>query len=320
MEPIDPHALARELMRALRGTRSRQAFARRLGVSANAIYTWETGHREPPATMLFLGAERTGIDAVASLKRLLGADHFDGFTAADPALPGRVVRVLKGTQKGSELARRAGVDRSALSRWTTGAASPRLADLLAVVAAAGSRTVDFVSLFADPNELPSLGTLWGRLRAARRLATEHPWALGLLVSFDLDAVRDAPTHPPGFLGAFVGLGVEDEQRCLGLLAEAGLVHHEGERWEPHPYPPVALLAPEAQRAARAWAARTASERIGAAAEGQFGFIVFAASLADHERLLTLQRTYMEAVKAIALNPTGNDRVYVANTHLFPLGR
>jgi hypothetical protein len=117
----------------------------------------------------------------------------------------------------------------------------------------------------------------------------------------------------------VGLGAEDEQRCLGLHAEAGLVHCEGSRWEQHPYPPVALLAPEAQRAARAWAARTASERISAAAEGTFGFIVFAASLADHERLAALHRAYVEAVKAIALNPSGNDRVYVANTHLFPLG-
>lgn len=320
MEPIDRRALARELVRAIRGGRSRQAFARRIGVSANAVYAWESGVREPPAAILFVAAERTGIDVIASLRRLLGAEAFEGLSAEDPALPGRVVRALKGTRKGSELAQRAGVDRSALSRWISGSASPRLADLLAVVDAAGSRTVDFVSLFAEPDALPSLGASWGRLKAARRLAAEHPWALALLVAFDLDAIRDAPTHPPGFIGAFVGLGLEDEQGCLSLLAEAGLVHREGERWEQHPYPPVALLAPEAQRTARAWAARTAAERIRAAAEGTFGFIVFAASQADHDRLLALHKAYAEAVKSIALNPTGNDRVYVANAHLFPLGK
>jgi DNA-binding transcriptional regulator YiaG len=41
-------SLSSELVRALRGRRSQQAFSRRLGYSANVLYTWEKGGASPP--------------------------------------------------------------------------------------------------------------------------------------------------------------------------------------------------------------------------------------------------------------------------------
>lgn len=321
LQGIDHGALARELTRVLRGDRSREAFARRLGVSANAIYAWETGRRIPVADLLFRSAERTGVDVLASLRRFLGARALPaGLGPEDPRLCAALLGALKGSERVVEIARRAGVERTALSRWLSGAALPRLPDLLAVVEACGSRLVDFVALFVEPGELPSLGLAWARVRAARRLVGEHPWALAMLVALELELLKQAPEHPPGFIGATVGLDPEAEQRCLSLLQEAGLVSREGERWVPAPIPPVALLSPEAQRAARAWAAREAAGRIAAQEDGTFGFIAFSASHEDYQRLLKLHREYAEAVVAIALHPTGHEAVFVLNAHLFPLAR
>lgn len=317
---LDHGALARELMRALRGERSREAFARRLGVSANALYTWEAGRRIPPADLLFRAAERDRVDVAASLRRFFVDDA--GYEAVEPTdrrLPGRVLAALKGASTVSDLARRAGVERTALSRWLSGAAVPRLPEFLAVMDASGGRLVDFVSLLVDPERLPSLEAPWRRLRAARRLVAEHPWAAPLLVALELDAVVSAPAHPPGFVGATVGIDVETEQRCMALLVEAGLVVRSGERWLSPPRPPVALQAPSARRAARAWAAREAAARIESGAPGSFGFLVAAISRDDEARLMEARQRFIEEIKPMILHPVRQERVVVLNLHVFPLG-
>lgn len=319
MDDLDTVSLSRELMRALRGQRSREAFARRLKVSANAVYAWESGRRIPAADLFFLAAERSGLDVMASLRRFLGSRAtLDGVRPSDRGLPGRVLAVLRGGEQIVALARRASVERCALSRWLSGRAVPRLPDFLAVVEAAGSRAVDLVALFADPEALPSLSTLWTRVRRTRRLVSDHPWAMPLLMVFDLASVAEAPAHPPGFLGGLLGLDLEAEERCLGLLESEGLISREGARWVPLPRPAVALLSPAARRAARVWAAQAAAGQIGADGEGDFGFIMFAASRADHARLQAIQRSYLEAVRDVALRPEGHELLLVMNAHLFPL--
>jgi len=319
VDDLDTVSLSRELMRALRGQRSREAFARRLKVSANAVYAWESGRRIPPSDLLFLAAERTGVDVMSSLRRFLGSEtKLGGVTPGDRRLPGRILAALRGGEQIIALARRAAVERCALSRWLSGRAVPRLPDFLAVVEAAGSRAVDLVALFADPEGLPSLSTLWSRVRRTRRLVSDHPWAMPLLMAFDLASVAEAPAHPPGFLGGLLGLDLEAEERCLALLATEGLIAREGERWVQLPRPAVALLSPAARRAARVWAAQAAAGQIGSEGEGDFGFIVFTASHADYARLQALQRSYLEAVRDVALRPEGHDRLLVLNAHLFPL--
>lgn len=318
---LDHGALARELLRALRGTRSREAFARRLGASANAIYAWESGRRIPSADLLFHAADRDGVDVAASLRRFFeGEEDLGAIDPRDRLLPGRVLAALRGSATVSDLARRAGVERTALSRWLSGAAVPRLPELLAVLDASGARLVDFVSIFVDPGLLPSMEAPWRRLRAARRLIAEHPWASPLLVALELDAVVAAPAHPPGFVGATVGIDAETEQRCLALLAEAGLATREGDRWVSPPHPHVALHAPSARRAARAWAAREAASRIESDAPGSFGFLVAAISREDEARLLEARQRFVDEIKRSILHPSGRDRVVVLNLHIFGLGR
>ena len=320
VDDLDTVSLSRELMRALRGRRSREAFARRLKVSANSVYAWESGRRIPPADLLFLAGERTGLDVLTALRRFLGARAtLDGLSPADRRLPGQVLAALRGGEQLVALARRAQVERCALSRWLSGRAVPRLPDFLSVVEAAGSRAVDLVALFADPERLPSLSTVWTRVRRTRQLVSEHPWAMPLLMVFDLASVAEAATHPPGFLGGLLGLDLGTEQRCLELLESEGLIAREGERWVQLPRPAVVLQSPTARRAARVWSAQAAAGQIDAEGDGDFGFILFAASRADHARLVALQRAYLEAVRDVALRAQGGELLLVMNAHLFPLG-
>ncbi|MDD9933044.1 MAG: helix-turn-helix transcriptional regulator, partial [Myxococcales bacterium] len=59
----------RQLLRALRGSRSQVAFARRLGYRGNPIADWEAGRRTPTAEALLRVCARIGVDAPAALAR-----------------------------------------------------------------------------------------------------------------------------------------------------------------------------------------------------------------------------------------------------------
>ena len=56
--------LAAELLRALRGHRSQEAFRRQLHYRSNVAYFWESGRRAPSATEAHRVAQRMGVDVI----------------------------------------------------------------------------------------------------------------------------------------------------------------------------------------------------------------------------------------------------------------
>ena len=64
---MDYETLARELVRALRGSRSQVALSRRLGYASNVAYAWEAGRRWPTAAEFFRMASRVGVDVEAAI-------------------------------------------------------------------------------------------------------------------------------------------------------------------------------------------------------------------------------------------------------------
>src|SRR5262245_38605960 len=58
---MDHEALAKELIRALRGKRSQVALSRRLKHRSNVLYAWEAGLRAPTAAGFLDLAKRVGI-------------------------------------------------------------------------------------------------------------------------------------------------------------------------------------------------------------------------------------------------------------------
>src|SRR5687767_16029369 len=66
-------AAASQFLRAVRGSRSQIAFARKLGYRANPITDWENGRRFPTAAEALRAASRAGIDVSASLARFHAA-------------------------------------------------------------------------------------------------------------------------------------------------------------------------------------------------------------------------------------------------------
>lgn len=318
--------IAAELMRAVRGARSQEGFARRLGCRSNAIYTWESGRNFPTASRALTAAERAGIDVSSALRRFYVRPPA-WLADADPTSPATVARLLddlRGSTAIVALAKATGHSRFAVSRWLKGDAEPRLPDFLRLVEASSLRLLDFIACLVDPDAMPSVRDAYRDLEATRRAAYDAPLSQAFLRGLELSAYRALPEHRPGWLAERLGMPLDEERRCLALLLESGQVVFDGQR-----YAPARVMAvdtrrdPEAARRLRMFWTRTAAERLALAGQGNqstSAYNVFGVSRADLARLRELQRAYFRQMRAIIAQSEPVEAVVLANLQLVQLSR
>lgn len=311
---VDHDAVARELVRALRGPRSQVQLARRLGFASNVIYSWESGRRWPTATRFLAVARAVGIAIGPATEGFLRAPlpHEPGSTA----WLGAMLQAVRGTTPIGALAERSGCSRFALSRWLAGRADPSLPDLLRVVDAAGPRLLDFVGLFTDPGALPSTRRAHARIEAARDLAWASPWASAVLLALETTAYRALPAHDDAWLAARLDVPEALVADCLERLHRAGHV-----RRDTH-FRPAAVLSvdvrrgPSATELKRHWA-EVGLERLGG--DGMYSYNLFTVSEATLAAIRELQRAHYRAVRALVAAATDPpDHVVLMNLQLVPL--
>jgi transcriptional regulator with XRE-family HTH domain len=319
---MDHELLAAELLRAVRGKRSQAAFSRRLRYRSNVVRAWENGRRWPTAARFFAACARAGLEPHAALARFYGPPPA-WLARADLARPAIVARVLDDLRGGTsiqDVARRAGCNRYAVSRWLSGKAEPRLPDFLRMVEATSLRLLDFVACLVDPARLPSAARAWYQLETARRVAVELPWSHAVLRALELTAYRALPRHQPGFIAARVGVTLEEEQRCLRLLAETKQIKKRGGRWVPHQVLTVDTRHdPHAGRKLLGFWAEVGRDHLARdGSRGLFSYNLFTVSSADLERLRELHLAYFRQLRSIVAQSEPAERVVVANIQLFGL--
>ncbi len=327
---MDYEAVASELLRALRGERSQEAFARRLGCGANTIYTWESGRNSPTAARMLRAAARTGVDVRAAIVRFYGRqpawlDGSDGGGPCDPCEPAGVRRLLDDLRGGATvvaLAANIGRTRFAVARWLRGEAQPRLPDFLRLIEATSLRALDFIACLVDPSALPSVAEPYRNLEATRRAAYDAPWSQAFLRGLELADYRALPTHQPGWLAARLQLSPEQEDDCLALLQRAGQITLDADgRFTPARVTTVDTRRdPAAARRLRMFWSTTGSERLQAAPADAAvsAYNLFGISRADLARLIELQRAYFRQMRTIIAASEPAEELVLANMHLVQL--
>jgi transcriptional regulator with XRE-family HTH domain len=314
--------LAAEWVRALRGARSQAAFSRRLRYRSNVVRAWENSRRWPTAARFFDACARAGHDPRAALARFYGTPP-SWLEHADPSVPATVARLLDDLRGGSsiqDVARRAGCNRYAVSRWLSGKSEPRLPDLLRMIEATSLRLLDFLACFVDPASLPTAARAWRELETARKVAVELPWSHAVLRALELEAYRALPRHVPGFIAERVGIARAEEERCLRLLAATKQIRRRGGRWVPHRVLTVDTRQdPRAGRTLLAFWAEVGRTRLQASeARGLFSYNLFTVSSRDLERLRELHLAYFRQLRSIVAQSEPAERLVVANVQLFGL--
>lgn len=317
---MDYDAIAQQLLVALRGHRSQVAWSRRLGYRSNVAYAWESGRRSPTGAETLRAAVRAGVDLRAGLTRFYGHPP-PWLGEGDPARPEAVAAFLedlRGSASISDLARRSGLSRYAISRWLSGDTEPRLPDLLRLIEAASVRLVDFIAVLVDPAAVPSIATLWARVEARRRGAYELPWTQAVLRALELEGYRALAEHQPGWIAGRLGLAEVEEARCLAFLRDTGQIVWDGTHYGKEALAVDTRREPEVGRRLKAHWTRVAADRVEQGERGQFSYNVFSVSRADFERIRELHLAYFHALRAIVAESEPAECVAVANVQLFAL--
>lgn len=319
---MDAVALSREFLVALRGKRSQVAWSRRLGYRSNVAYAWESGRRQPTVSEAFRAAARAGIDVRAALEGFFGhetrqwLEEHDDLASVDAT--SALLRDLKGRTSTTDLARRAGLSRYAITRWLTGQTQPRLPDFFVFVEAASLRLVDLICSFVPPESVPSVLPLWQRLEARRNGAGRHPWTQAVLRALEVTDYLALPAHEDGWIARRIGIPESEERACLEHLLLTGQVEPFEGRYRPVTHAVDTRGAVGVGQVLKSHWARVGVERIDANAPGQFSYNVFTCSLADFERIRELHLGYYRALRQIVAASTPEERVVVANVQLFML--
>lgn len=314
---LDYVRAARELLRAMRGSRSQVALARRLGYRSNVVYMWESGRRWPTAAETFRVAAACRIDVPAALAEWYRTPPFwlaeiDLTTSAGVA---RFLQHEQGTTPLVAIAARAGCNRYSVARWIRGTAEPRLPDFLRLVEASSLRAADLLVLLVGPDGVPAAAALWAQREARRTAAIEEPWSQAVRRALDLAPLRDAPTE----IAERLGIAPDVVERCLDVLERAGQIRRLGERIETLPIEALDTrrTAESAQRLKGFWAG-VASERLAAGAPGEFAYNVFTVSRAQLARLAEMHHAYWRAVRAVVAEDEPPEVVALLNLHLLRL--
>jgi transcriptional regulator with XRE-family HTH domain len=315
---MDYELASRELVRALRGSRSQEAMRRRLKRSSNVLHAWETGTRYPGARDFLQLLQLSGRSPLVVLSRFAPCRG-----ATVRALVTSWLNGLARERSQAELSRLLGVNRNTVARWLAGETEPRLPQLLAFVQVTTQRVLDFLGELVDAKRLPSVAGAHADLQQQRTLAYDLPWAHAVLRALELEQYRALDAHRPGVLAGCTGIGADQEQQCLDALLRAKQIRRSRGRFRVGRVLAVDTRDDPAGNLAlkRHWFG-VASERLardGIPSAGLASYNLFAISDADLERVRQAHLDYYDRIRAIVAECERPTRVVLATIGLLPLG-
>lgn len=301
MTPEISQAVAKDLVRAVRGRRSQAEFSRRIRYRSNIAQRWETGDCWPTAAAFLTACARVKPGTIHCFRQYFTRQP-DWFSPTAPFTAESIahfLRDIRGKTPILTLAERTGCNRYSVGRWLKGTAQPKLPEFLALIEAASRRLPDFVATIVDPRQLPTLAKRWDQLEKARQAAYELPWSHAVLRALELSGSRTTKLGTEKRIAETLGLSVEVVRQALEVLASTGQVKKARGRWRIAQVFAVDTSrdATRARGLKAAWT-QVALDRLKAGAPGSFGYSLFAVSRSDLSKLRALHLDYVRAMQTL----------------------
>jgi transcriptional regulator with XRE-family HTH domain len=292
--------VAREMVAARRGARSRAQLSRRLGYRTNVVSDWEAGRRYPTAEEFLRICESLRVDVDAAFRRFHPATA-GRLRAGSAFVMSAWLDALRGRTSIQMIADRTQLSRFAVSRWLKGQARPRLPEFLQLVDAITDRASDLADALVGIENLPTLLDQHRRRSAAKNLAFELPESEGVLRVMETENYKALPVHRAGALAAALDIDPVLEQRVLLALEGAGIVERVGGRYRPlQPLTVDTSAGAAALDRVKAHWTRVALERLAAPREQDWlGYNLMSLSEVDLERVRAILRDAYREIRAIA---------------------
>ncbi len=304
---------ASQFLRAVRGSRSQVAFARRLGYRANPITDWENGRRYPTVAEALRAATRAGVDVAAAFARFHPAAPPDPEAASIAGW----LDAVRGSLAIGELAERTGRSRFAVGRWLRGQAEPRVPDFFRLVDAITGRLPDLVAELVPIEQVPELLPRHRTAHAAKRLAFDEPWTEAVLRVLETEAYAAHCADGSAWIAGRLGIASEDVARALDKLEQAAVVRRDGDRYLVAGNLTVDTVSdPVATRDHMAHWARIAFDHFGRPeAKSLFAYNVVSLSHEDLTRVRELLRGSYREVRAIVAASEPTETAALLNVQL-----
>lgn len=319
----DYEHIAVELVRALRGQRSRAQLSQRLGYRSNAVQRWETGRSFPTAARFLALAQKLNPRRPSCFETFFRRRPawFAPARPIDKEVVAAFLREVRGKIPLSVLAAGAGVSRHRVGRWLSGSAEPKLPEFLCLVEVATRRLPDWLATLTDPARLPSIARDWTQLSQAREAAYSQPWSHAVLRSLELHELPAGRAQQVEWIGERLGIGTDEVSAALEVLEQTDQVKRTRRGYEPREAL-VVNTAPEPERARElksTWT-RVALERLDRTAPGNFGYALFAISKRDMVKLRDLHLDYLRAMQQLIAASEPNECVGLYCAQLLDLGQ
>lgn len=318
----DYTAIAVELVRALRGSRSRARLSQRLGYRSNVVQRWESRRSFPTAARFLelhqeLEPQRPNCFEAFFRRR---PTWFEPERGIDAATVAAFLREVRGKTPAAVLAQSARVSRHRLGRWLSGSAEPKLPEFLCLVDMATRRLPDWLATLTDPERLPSIARAWKQLSLAREAAYTQPWSHAVLRALELQELPPGRTRQIAWVAERLGIGTAEVEAALLVLEQTEQVtrtrrgHTIRERQ-------VVNTGPELQRARElksTWT-QVALQRLDSGAPGNFGYALFAVAKRDLVALRDLHLDYLRAMQQLIAASEPSECVGLYCAQLLDLG-
>lgn len=212
---IDFSLLQSELLKALRGKKSRTQMNQDLALSHNLFHRWESGKHKMPWQDFLHMAKLCHVPLTQSFSFV--------WYKGDPANTADLVKTLLAERKISEISAEMKISSSSLERWLKGKTQPSLPDLFKLIHVCTDRFVDFISLMVPANQLRSLTNLHELLSFERDLQRQMPWVALIPRCVELENYEKLPKHKEGFLAKIIGITAEEERKAVAALVKVGVL-------------------------------------------------------------------------------------------------
>jgi len=314
---MDHEALARELVRVMRGKRSQPWLSRRLGLRSNLVYRWEAGRAFPTAMQFFRICRLTKTQGSLDFERFLGGEWRLDLETQQGV--GGLLKRLAGAAPVSEIAKELGQSRFVVSRWLTGKTQIRLPELLGFIQATTRRLLDFLSVYLDPGLLASAAREWKRLQAARQAAYEVPWSHGVLRALELRDYAQVTGDSEAWVGARLGLPRAEVVRALALLRQSGQVKRYRGRFRVVRSELVDTGVDQQRRQTlRSFWTRVALEQLDQGAQGIHAFNLFTIAENDIPQIRAWHTELFERIRGLISKSSPAERVMLYSAQILTL--
>ncbi len=222
---LDIEQLRKQLLRAIRGTKTQKEINDLLGYNFNQCAKWESGEKR------ILWTE------FVSLLNILGLDVRPVFRApiryfGDLEDYPKLISYLSGAKKPAQIARDLEISRDKVGRWLNAKQIPTLEEMLQVILKYYSTMlVIIIETIVDLKDVPVIYGLYREAYLFKDFLIKNPWSFPLTIAMETREYQQLKEHQNGFLAEMIGINMEMEVSLISKLQEFGIVEKQNGKFK-----------------------------------------------------------------------------------------